>query len=75
MDEYVKYRRTQIAEMADWYEGFDMRNPTLVSISEADRLTGSPKLGDKIARNPSNHNDRWLVAKKYFENNFEPIDG
>jgi len=24
-----------------------------------------------IARNPKNHNDKWLVAKQYFEDNFE----
>lgn len=26
-----------------------------------------------IARNPKNHEDQWLVAKKYFEDNFEEI--
>ena len=67
--EYKQYRRTAIAEMADWEPGFDMTN---VSVSYADRLAGSPKDGDKIARNPSNHDDRWLVAKAYFEANFEP---
>jgi hypothetical protein len=24
-----------------------------------------------IARNPKNHADQWLVAKKYFEDNLE----
>jgi hypothetical protein len=42
-----------------------------VSISEADRVKGSPKIGDMIARNPKNHLDQWLVAKQYFEDNFE----
>jgi uncharacterized protein YozE (UPF0346 family) len=27
-----------------------------------------------IARNPKNHDDQWLVAKRYFEDNFEPCD-
>jgi uncharacterized protein YozE (UPF0346 family) len=27
-----------------------------------------------IARNPKNHDDQWLVAKQYFEDNFEPCD-
>lgn len=44
-----------------------------VSISDADRKNGSPKIGDMIARNPKNHFDQWLVAKQYFEDNFEPI--
>jgi len=43
-----------------------------VSVSEADKQNGSPKLGDMIARNPKNHADQWLVAKKYFEDNLEP---
>ena len=68
---YRKYRRTQIAEMADWEPGFVMRG---VSISDADLRAGSPKTGDKIARNPANHEDKWLVAKAYFEVNFEPVE-
>jgi hypothetical protein len=68
---YKRYRRTQIAEMADWEPGFDMRN---VPISNVDLSNGSPKPGDKIARNPANHADRWLVAKAYFEANFEEYD-
>lgn len=67
---YKLYRRTQIAEMADWAPGFDMHN---VSISGVDAANGSPKPGDKIARNPANHSDRWLVAKDYFDANFEGI--
>jgi hypothetical protein len=70
VNEYKQYRRTQIAEMANWEPGFDMKN---VSICGADASNGSPKLGDKIARNPANHDDRWLVAKAYFEANFEVL--
>lgn len=68
--EYKRYRRTNISEMADWHPGFDM---TRVSVSDADLGNGSPKQGDKIARNPHNHEDRWLVSKAYFEANFEAI--
>jgi hypothetical protein len=70
MAEYKKYRRNNIAEMADWVPDFDMAN---VSISQADLNSGSPKLGDKIARNPNDHEDRWLVAERYFLENFEMI--
>jgi hypothetical protein len=70
MEIYKKYQRTAIAEMADWHSDFDMTN---VSIPEADRQNGSPKPGDKIARNPDNHDDRWLVSFEYFQKNFEPI--
>ena len=67
---YKQYRRTQIAEMAEWEPGFDM---TGVSISKPDALHGSPKKGDMIARNPKNHEDRWLVSMEYFEANFEEM--
>ena len=70
MVEFKRYRRTQIAEMADWTPDFDMAG---VSISQPDKDAGSPKDGDKIARNPANHDDKWLVAKAYFEANFEPV--
>jgi hypothetical protein len=70
MLEYKKYRRTQIAEMADWEPGTPMHG---VSISQPDRENGSPKLGDKIARNPANHMDCWLVSAEYFAANFEPM--
>ena len=76
---FKQYRRTNIAEMQEWNP---MGAPTHadevthlinlgVSISKADLEGGSPKLGDMIARNPSNHNDMWLVAKEYFKDNFE----
>lgn len=70
MTEYRQYHRTQIAEMADWEPGFDMAG---VSVSAPDAENGSPKAGDKIARNPANHNDKWLVAAAYFAANFGPI--
>ena len=70
MTQYRKYQRTQIAEMADWHDGFDMAG---VSMSEPDRANGSPRLGDKIARNPANHADRWLVSAAYFVANFRSV--
>lgn len=70
MTEFKQYRRSAVAEMADWHPGFDM---TGVSVSEVDQAAGSPKAGDKIARNPKNHADRWLVAAAYFADNFEPL--
>lgn len=70
MEIFNKYRRSQVAELADWYPGFDMER---VSVSVADKEAGSPKLGDKIARNPVNHADQWLVAADYFAANFEPV--
>ena len=83
MNEFKKFRRTQIAEMREVTEfdlkGFEndkvihsLRDTEFkVSISDADLKNGSPKIGDMIARNPINHNDQWLVAEKYFNDNFK----
>lgn len=70
MSEFQKYRRSQIAELRPYQPGEDMSG---VSISQPDVDAGSPKVGDMIARNPKNHDDKWLVAKQYFADNFEPI--
>ena len=71
MSDYKQYKRSAIAEMAEWIPGFVMGG---VSISTADLDNGSPQRGDMIARNPENHNDRWLVSAAYFAANFEPLD-
>ena len=42
-----------------------------IAISDADLKKGSPKIGDRIARNPLNFADQWLVAEQYFKDNFE----
>lgn len=71
MKKFKKYRRKQIAELRPFEKGEIL--PPEVSVSQADKDAGSPKTGDMIARNPKNHKDQWLVAKKYFKDNFEPI--
>ena len=83
MSRFKSYKRKQIAELrpvtiAD-IRSFQEDKHILslrdaqfkVSISTADKMKGSPKIGDMIARNPENHNDQWLVAEKYFNDNFE----
>lgn len=76
--QFKQYQRTNIAEMCPWMPiGAIHANEVAylqslgVSISQADLDNGSPKPGDMIARNPLNHNDQWLVAKQYFEENFK----
>lgn len=69
-DAWKKYKRKGLSEMRPYSMGELL--PSCVSISEADRLNGSPKEGDMIARNPNNPSDQWLVAKRYFEDNLEP---
>jgi len=70
MDKFKKYRRKSVSEMMEWEEGMDLTN---VSISNVDLENGSPREGDMIARNPNNHDDKWLVAKQYFLDNLEEI--
>lgn len=69
---YKKYRRKQIAELRPYVPGETLSER--VSLAAADKDAGSPKKGDMIARNPLNHDDQWLVAAKYFEDNFEPAE-
>lgn len=69
MTDFQQFRRKEIAEMRPWREGDKM---TGISISDSDRIAGSPKTGDMIARNPLDHMDQWLVAAAYFSVNFEP---
>ncbi len=68
--EFIQYRRKQIAELRPYVAGENLDH---VSVAEVDRVAGSPKAGDMVARNPKNHADQWLVAKQYFEDNFEPV--
>lgn len=69
MSEWKQYKRKGLSEMRPYIVGEDVSH---VSISVPDQVDGSPKLGDMIARNPVNHADKWLVARKYFEDNLEP---
>lgn len=71
MLEFKQYRRKQIAELRPYEQGEDM---TQISVAAVDKEAGSPKGGDMIARNPKNHDDKWLVAAQYFADNFEPIE-
>lgn len=70
--EFKQFRRKQIAELRPYKQ--DEILPLSVSISAADIGKGSPRVGDMIARNPKNHDDQWLVAAKYFADNFEPME-
>lgn len=68
---FREYRRTNVAEMKHWTPETDME---FISVSVEDAENGSPKIGDMIARNPLNHKDVWLVARDYFNENFEEIE-
>jgi len=62
------YIKKQLQEMIPWEPSMVME---FVSVSEADKLNGSPAHGDMIAMNKDDPSDMWLVAKKYFQDNYE----
>ena len=70
MSEFQKYRKKQVSELRSWEPGESLEG---VSISDADRKAGSPKEGDRIARNPKDPSDRWLVSEAFFLDNFELV--
>lgn len=67
---YKQYRKKQTSEMREYIDGEPMGG---ISISPEDTKAGSPRKGDMIARNPNNHNDKWLVSEKYFNDNYVPV--
>lgn len=69
-ENWKQYRRKGLSEMRPYVVGENMNG---ISVSDADRNNGSPKVGDMIARNPKNHSDQWLVAQKYFVENLELV--
>jgi ABC-type microcin C transport system permease subunit YejE len=68
IDNVKIYKKKQVQPMQAWTADTDM---TGVSVSQADKDSGSPKLGDMIAFNPQNLTDRWLVAEKFLNDNYE----
>lgn len=72
---FKQYRRTGLSEMrpVTAYEEENGLDDSSISISDADMADGSPFVGDMVARNPKDHSDQWLVAKKYFEDNLEEV--
>ena len=64
------YRKKHIQQMEPWCEGYDMSR---VSVSQSDKDDGSPTIGDMIAVNAQNTDDRWLVAEAFFIANYEGV--
>jgi hypothetical protein len=61
------YVKTAEQPMFPWTRDTHMDG---VSVSEADAANGSPKQGDMIAQNPKDFRDMWLVAEKFFLENY-----
>jgi len=62
------YIKKQVQPMMPWDPSLDMK---FISISDADKESGSPKQGDMVAVNPNDNKDRWLVAEKFFIDNYK----
>ena len=65
-----KFRKKTLTEFIPWSEDLDM---TGVSVSDADKELGSPKVGDMIGVNPNNPEDRWLVSADVFNETYEEV--
>lgn len=64
---FKKFSRKGITEMRPYILGEDLSN---VSVSDEDNPEEDMGM---IARNPNNHEDKWYVAREYFEKHFEPL--
>lgn len=60
------YRKKGTTPMRPYVPGEDL---TGISVSKED----TPELGGMIAHNPDNLQDRWYVAKAYFNHYYEPV--
>jgi hypothetical protein len=63
------YKKRKPIEMKPWHADMEMKG---VSVSKADKLNGSPKAGDMVARNPNDPDDKWLVSEGYYEEFYYP---
>ena len=61
------YRKKALQPMRPYVPG---ENLTGISVSPED----TPELGGMIAINATNPMDRWYVAKKFFEDNYEAVE-
>ena len=73
MDNFNRYRRLGFAEARQVTDAevMSISLDSRISVSMADKENGSPLIGDMVARNPSNPDDQWLIAKDYWAENFE----
>lgn len=68
---FAKYKRKGLTEARPYVLNEDL---THISVAAVDRVNGSPRAGDMVARNPKNHDDQWLIAAQYFADNLEPAE-
>ena len=64
---YKMYRKKALQPMRPYIPGEPL---TGVSVSPED----TPEPGGMIAINPANLQDKWYVAKEFFEKNYEVVE-
>ena len=62
-----RYRKKALQPMRPYVLGEDL---TGISVNKED----TPEVGGMIAVNPLNTEDKWYVAKKFFEDNYELVE-
>ena len=67
MSDFRLYRKKNLQAMRPYIPGECLKD---VSVSNGD----TPELGGMIAVNSDNTGDRWYVAKKFFDDNYESAD-
>jgi len=67
MSEFKQYKRKGLSEMRSYEKGEDLTDISVAGVDNPETDMGM------IARNPLNHKDQWYVARKYFDENFEPV--
>jgi len=65
-EEYKLYRKKLLQPMRPYVVGEDLSG---ISVNAED----TPEQGGMIAINPHNANDKWYVAKRFFEENYEEV--
>ena len=65
------FKKKGTQQLVPWEESMEVND---FSISLPDLNNGSPKAGDMIATNKDNPEDKWLVAKQFFNDNYEPAN-
>lgn len=67
---FKEYRKVKNAELRPYVKG-ELND--VFYINNEDLKNGSPKEGDMIARNPNDHDHKWLVTSKDFLKSYEEI--
>lgn len=63
---WKRYQRKGFVEAIPYQPGMDLSD---VSVS----LEDTPEVGGMIARNPSNHKDKWYINKSFFAVSYSQV--